>query len=382
MIQTTLRVEDSDCERLFAALELSNKKWKLAMSGRGKKREATVPAGNMAALLEAFDKARAHFKLDGVTPVRTCYEAGRDGFWLHRELERVGIENLVVDSSSIEVDRRQRRAKTDRLDAWRLLRQLERHADGDRRALRVVRVPSAEAEDARRPHRELQRLREERTAQANRIRGLLVLHGIRLNVGPKFVDRLSEARGGDGAPLPPHLQAELLREFVRWQLVSEQIKVLEAELAAQLEAETPIDPGVATIQKLYRLRAIGVTGATVFTRELFGWRDFHNRREVGGASGLVNMPFASGDRSSDQGISKASNRRVRATLIQITWGWLRYQPDSELSQWFQKRFAGSPRLRRIGIVALARRLLIALWRYVQRGIVPTGAQLKPVSAAA
>lgn len=381
MAQTTLRGEDTGCERLFAALELSNKKWKLAMSARGKNREVTVPSGNMAALLEAFDKAKTHFKLEAVARVVSCYEAGRDGFWLHRELERMGVKNLVVDSSSIEVDRRQRRAKTDRLDAWRLLRQLERYADGDRLALRVVRVPSVEAEDARRPHRELQRLREERTAQANRIRGLLVLHGIRLAVGPKFAERLSEARGVDGT-LPPHLQAELLREFVRWQLVSEQIKVLEAQLAAQLQEETPVDSAVAIIQKLYRLRAIGVTGSTVFTRELFGWRDLHNRREVGAVVGLVNMPYASGDQSSDQGISKASNRRVRATLIQITWGWLRYQPDSELSQWFQQRFAGSPRLRRIGIVALARRLIIALWRYIHRGVVPTGAQFKPVPAAA
>lgn len=382
MTQTTLRAEDSGCERLFAALELSNKTWKLAMSGRGKHRERTVPSGNMAALLAAFDQAKEQFKLDGAASVLTCYEAGRDGFWLHRELERMGVENVVVDSSSIEVDRRQRRAKTDRLDAWRLLRQLERYTEGDRQALRVVRVPSVEAEDARRPHRELQRLREERTAQANRIRGLLVLHGIRRTVGPRFAQWLSEARGEGGAPLAPHLHAELLRELARWQLVSEQIKVLEAELDAQLQEETPVDPAVVIIQKLYRLRAIGVTGSTVFTREFFGWRDFHNRREVGGASGLVNMPFASGDRSSDQGISKAGNRRVRTTLIQITWGWLRYQPDSALSQWFQKRFAGSPRLRRIGIVALARRLLIALWRYIERDIVPGGAQFKPVPAAA
>ena len=378
MIQTTLPAEDSGCGRLFAALELSNKKWKLAMSARGKKREVTVPAGNMAALLEAFDKAKAHFKLDGAASVMSCYEAGRDGFWLHHELDRVGVENLVVDSSSIEVDRRQRRAKTDRLDAWRLLRQLERYAEGDRRALRIVRVPSVEAEDARRPHRELQRLREERTAQANRIRGLLVLHGLRLTVGPRFPQQLSEMVVEGGGPVRAHLHAELVREFARWQLVSEQIKVLEAELDAQLQAEAATDPAVHTIQKLCRLRAVGIMSATVFTREFFGWRDFRNRREVGGASGLVNMPFASGDRSSDQGISKAGNRRVRTTLIQIAWGWLRYQPESALSQWFQKRFAASARLRRIGIVALARRLLIALWRYVEKDLVPVGAQLKPV----
>lgn len=381
MTQTTLQTKDTGCERLFVALELSNKKWKLAMSARGKNREVNVEGGDLAAVLEAFAKTKARLGLDPDALVVTCYEAGRDGFWLHRELERAGIQNVVVDSSSIEVDRRQRRAKTDRLDAWRLLRQLERYTDGDPRALRVVRIPSVEAEDARRPHRELQRLREERTAHGNRLRALLVLHGVRLAVGPGFDGRLGEARGMDGGPLPPGLQAELLREFTRWQLVTEQIRTLEAEQRAQL-AETAPDPAVRTIQQLFRLRGIGITSSTVFTREFFGWRDFHNRREVGAASGLVNMPYASGDRNSDQGISKAGNRRVRTTLIQIAWGWLRYQPGSALSVWFQERFAGSPRLRRIGIVALARRLLIALWRYVRDGVIPEGAGFKPIPTVA
>jgi transposase len=382
MAQTTLQIEDSGNGRLFAALELSNKKWKLAMSPGGKHREVTVPAGNLAALFDAFEKAKTHFHLDGRTPVVSCYEAGRDGFWLHRELERAGVENLVVDSSSIEVDRRQRRAKTDRLDAWRLLRQLERYAGGDRHAFRVVRVPSVEAEDGRRLHREVERLRGERTAHANRIRGLLVLHGLRVALRSNFVERLGEARVTGGGPVPPQLYAELVREFGRWQLVNEQTKQLEAALNAQLAADGETDPAALTIQKLYRLRAIGVTSATVFTREFFGWREFRNRRQVAGASGLVSMPFASGDRSSDQGISKAGNARMRTTLIQIGWAWLRYQPDSALTKWFYQRFASSPRLRRIGIVALARRLLIDLWRYVERDIVPAGVQFKPTPIAA
>jgi transposase len=383
MAQTTLQREDSGCERLFAALELSNKKWKLAMSAGGKRhQEVTVPAGNLAALFDAFEKAKTHFHLGSRTLVVSCYEAGRDGFWLHRELEQAGVENLVVDSSSIEVDRRQRRAKTDRLDAWRLLRQLERYAGGDRHALRVVRVPSVEAEDARRLHREVERLRGERTAHANRIRGLLVLHGLRVALRRNFVERLGEARVTGGGPVPPQLCAELVREFGRWQLVNEHVKQLEAALNAQLAADGEADPAVHTIQKLYRLRAIGITSATVFTREFFGWRDFRNRRQVGAASGLVSMPYASGDRSSDQGISKAGNERIRATLIQIGWAWLRYQPDSALTKWFIQRFASSPRLRRIGIVALARRLLIDLWRYVERDIVPAGAQFKPTPTAA
>lgn len=380
MTQTALRVEDTGCERLFAALELSNKKWKLALAARGKHREVNVTGGDVGAVLVEFAKAKVRMGLEPEVPVTSCYEAGRDGFWLHRQLEQAGIENVVVDSSSIEVDRRQRRAKTDRLDAWRLLRQLVRYQNGDRRALRAVRVPSEEAEDARRPHRELQRLREERTAHSNRIRGLLVLHGVQVELGPRFPDRVHEMCGRDGQPLPPALQAELLREFVRWEVVNEQMRTLVAERRARLAQKEPTEPGVRISQQLTRLCGIGQTSATVFAYEFFAWRDFHNRREVGGATGLVSSPFASGDRRTDQGITGAGNRRVRTTLIQIGWGWLRYQPDSALTKWFQKRFASSPRLRRIGIVALARRLIIDLWRYVQQGVIPSGVRFKATIA--
>jgi transposase len=372
MTQTTLQVEDTGCERLFAALELSNKKWKLALAARGKHREVNVGGGDVAAVLAEFEKAKARMGLDPNAPVTSCYEAGRDGFWLHRQLEQAGVENLVVDSSSIEVDRRQRRAKTDRLDAWRLLRQLVRYQEGERQALRVVRVPSEEAEDGRRPHRELQRLREERTAHGNRIRALLVLHGIRVELGQGFPDRVAQAQGRDGRPLPPALQAELIREFVRWEVVNTQIGTLETERRVRLGQREPSDPAVRISQQLARLCGIGATSATVFAYEFFAWRDFRNRRQVGAATGLVASPYASGDRRTDQGISKAGNRRVRTTLIQIAWGWLRYQPESTLTKWFKNRFAGSPRTRRIGIVALARRLIINLWRYVQQGVIPDG----------
>lgn len=376
MTRTILQGEDTGCERLFAALELSNKKWKLALTALGKHREVNVAGGDFAAVLAEFAKAKARMGLCADAPVTSCYEAGRDGFWLHRQLEQAGIENLVVDSSSIEVDRRQRRAKTDRLDAWRLLRQLVRYQQGDRRALRKVPVPSEEAEDARRPHRELQRLREERTAHSNRIRALLVLHGVPVAVGPGFPDRVREARAKNGQALPAALQAELVREFARWELVGGHIRTLEAERRARLAQKKPTDPGVRISQQLTRLCGIGETSATVFANEFFAWRDFRNRRQVGAATGLVSSPYASGDRRTDQGITGAGNRRVRTTLIQIGWGWLRYQPDSALTQWFQKRFAGSPRTRRIGIVALARRLIIDLWRFVQHGVIPDGVRFK------
>lgn len=380
MRETTLQSEDTASELLFAAIELSNKKWKLALTARGRNREVTVPSGDLAGVLRAFDQAKERFGLDMAAQVISCYEAGRDGFWLHRALEKLDVHNLVVDSSSIEVDRRFRRAKTDRLDAWRLVRQLQRYQGGERRALRMVRVPSVEDEDARRPHRELERLRRERTGHSNRIRGLLALHGVGVRLGSGFVERLRQLEV-DGQSLPAYLQAELAREYSRWELVGQQIRTLEAEQRQRLE-KCPDVPGVHMARRLFALRGVGMAGASVFTWEFFAWRDFRNRRQVGAAVGLTPTPYASGDRQSEQGISDAGNRRVRATLIQIAWGWLRYQPDSALSQWFQKRFAGSPRSRRIGIVALARRLLIALWRYVRDGVVPEGARLKPVPTAA
>jgi transposase len=379
MRETTLRSQDTGNEGLLLAFDLSSKTWKLAFAGRGRTRDVTVPGGDLGAMLQEVTKAKERFGLDPAAPVLSCYEAGRDGFWLHRALEEMGVANLVVDPSSIEVDRRFRRAKTDRLDAQRLLRQLQRYAGGDRHALRVVRVPSVEDEDARRPHRELQRLRQERTAHSNRIRGLLTLYGVRLGgqvvLGPHFTEQLEAARQVNGEPLPLHLREELLREYARWGLVDEQLRAVEVVRRQRL-AQTATHPHSRTITQLTELCGIGLTSAALFTHEFFGWRDFQNRRELTAAAGLAPTPFASGDREIEQGISKAGNRRVRATLIQIAWGWLRYQPDSKLSRWFQLRFASSPRLRRIGIVALARRLLIDLWRYARSGVLPEGAQLK------
>ena len=305
----------------------------------------------------------------------SCYEAGRDGFWLHRHLESQGVDNSVVDPSSIEVNRRARRAKTDRLDVRKLLRQLI-HSQEDRKVWSVVRVPTAEQEDDRQLHRELGTLTKEKTAHTNRIKGLLVSQGIRLPVTKNFLARLSEVRtAADGSALGAGLRSRLEREFQRLELVWQQMRELKAKRRQALR--NPQTPSDATARHLFRLRGMGETGAWVISKELLAWRRFNNRREVGSTAGLTPAPFVSGDSSKDQGIDKAGNRRIRPLMVELSWAWLRLQPDSDLSHWFEERFGhGTRRQRKVGIVALARKLLIALWRYADQGIVPAGAVLK------
>lgn len=357
---------------LYMALELSDKQWKVAVSAGGMKaRQYVVEGGNGAELLAVIEKAKQRFGMVGPVKVVCCYEAGREGFWLHRWLVDAGIENRVVDSSSIEVNRRQRRAKTDRLDAAKLLSMLIRHWGGEKAVWQVLRVPARAEEDARRTHRELERLKGERTAHTNRIGSLLVLQGVRArNIG----GRGWEARlAGYGRQLGAHEAAELERESARLKLVQEQMRAIGA---AQLEL-LKSSPGLQIVH-LARLMGIGVKSAWTLFYEFF-WRRFANRREVGSCAGLTGTPYQSGESSREQGISKAGNKRIRWLMIELAWGWLRYQPDSELSRWYAKRFAhGGQRQRRIGIVALARRLLIAIWRYLEQGVIPAGARLKAV----
>ena len=305
--------------------------------------------------------------------MHSCYEAGRDGWWLHRWLIEHGVDSIVVDAASIEVNRRARRAKTDRLDGDKLLAMLLRHHAGER-VWSVLHEPTPEDEDARRTHRELARLMHERTAHTNRISSLLVLHNLR----PRLVIGGRDWAGwwqAHGTQVPQQLRAELERESTRLALVKQQIKALEAARHEALE-----DGKQPLVAQLAQLRAIGTKGAWVLVKELFGWRRFANRRELAGCLGLAPTPYDSGGSQVEQGISKAGNKRARALLVELSWGWLRLQPDSELTQWFNRRFAaGGKRMRRIGIVALARRLAIALWRYLQHGEIPAGATLKPAA---
>ncbi len=363
---------------LYLAFELGNKEWKLGFSvGFGQRpRVRTIPARDLEGLQREIKLAKTRFGLPETARVMSCYEAGRDGFWLHRYEVAQGVENLVVDSSSIQVDRRFRRAKTDRMDVAKLVDLLMRYERGEKKVWRVVRVPGVEAEDRRHLHRELEDLKAERTQHINRMKGLLVGQGVRVEeMGSGLPDQLNTIRLWDGQPIPEGLKARLQKEYERLQFVQGQIHELEAERVDAIRRSE--SPEVEKVRHLLRLKGIGVNSAWVNTMEFFAWRDFHNGKEVGGLAGLAPTPYQSGESSRERGMSKAGNRHVRALAIEIAWGWLRYQPESELSQWYQRRFGeGSSRVRRIGIVALARKLLVALWRYLETGLIPRGAVLK------
>jgi transposase len=286
------------------------------------------------------------------------------------------IRNLIVDASSIEVSRRARRAKTDRLDATKLVGMLIRYYDGETQVWSVVQVPSIEDEDMRHLHRQLCALQVARTRHMGRIGGLLATQGVDMPIHADLLETLSAVRLWDGSPLPAGLCARVEREYVALQFVRQQIKDLVAERKRLIE--TSDHASVVKVRQLLKLRAIGPNSAWLFVMEFFAWRQFHNRRQVGGLAGLTPTPYQSGAESREQGISKAGNRRVRAMAIEIAWCWLRYQPNSELSRWYHDRFGhGGKRMRKVGIVALARKLLVALWRYLETGEIPAGAELKP-----
>jgi transposase len=362
---------------LYMALELSEKTWKLGFStGLGQEpRQRDIPARAVVRIKQEIAAAKERFGLSPETPVVSCYEAGRDGFWLHRCLLSLGVANEVVESSSIEVDRRQRRAKTDRLDVKKLLKMLVRYQQGERDVWRTVRAPTVEEEDARQLHRELETLRHEQTSHSNRIKGLLASCGEALQVDRHLPRRLKNLRLWDGAPLPADLHARVLREFERIQGVNRQIRALEQERARRIRRGNT-DPAVKQVRTLLGVKGIGINSSWLYVREVFGWRGIKNRRQVGAIVGLTGSPYRSGSLDHEQGISKAGNRRMRAMAIEIAWGWLRFQRQSALSRWYERRFAhGGKRLRRIGIVALARKLLVALWKYLETGVPPEGAEL-------
>lgn len=367
---------------LHVALEVSAKTWRIAVATeRGPQRQKAIVAGDEAELLRCLKVTKRKEGLPQEARVVSCYEAGRDGFWIHRLLTRLGIENVVIDASSVKVSREQRRAKNDRLDAAQLLTDLIRHTRGDRDVWRVVRVPTEEEEDRRRLHRELERLKKERTQHQVRIRSLLALHGVQVNGSlTKSLKELGAMKAWNGKALPVGLQDEVAREVKRLALVKEQIGDLEGrQRAAVREPKTEVLKGV---ERLSTLSGIGAGSAWLLVMELFSWRKFENRRQVAGATGLGGSPYSSGKTAREQGISKQGNAWVRARMVELAWQWLRHQPQSELTLWFMRRFAhGGGRARRVGIVALARRLLIALWRFVDQGIVPKDALMKASAAA-
>ena len=313
-------------------------------------------------------------------PVRilSCYEAGLDGHWLHRWLTEQGVISHEIDPSSIEVSRRARRAKTDRIDLEKLMRAFLAYLRGEPRVCSMVHVPTVEEEDRKRRTRERERLLKERTAHTNRIKGLLFGQGIRdaMPLKPGFIASLDKLRTGDGRALPLRLKEEIVREHERLCLVHKQIAALEAKSRAELRAAAP-GSAEAKIMQLIDLKSIGAVGGQELVNEVF-YRSFDNRRQVGSYFGLAGTPYDSGESRREQGISKAGNRRARRMAIELAWLWLRHQPGSALSRWFHERVGGlKGRIRRITIVAMARKLMVALWHYLTTGVVPTGAVLRP-----
>ena len=280
-----------------------------------------------------------------------------------------------MDSSAIEVSRRQRRAKSDGLDVRKLLSMLIRYAQGEHQVWQVVKVPSVEAEDQRHLHRDLETLKRERASTTTRIQGLLSSQGIQVSTLAKLPEQLDTLRLWDGTPIPPGLRRRVLRVYAHHTFLNEQIAAIEAERRAQLQ--TSSDASIDQIRQLMMLKGIGINGSWLLVMEFFGWRAFKNRREVGGLAGLTPTPYQSGGSAREQGITKSGNPHVRWMITELAWSWLRFQPESALSVWFRERFGdGGKRLRRIGIVAVSRKLLIALWRFLETGVLPEGAVLK------
>ena len=360
---------------LFMAMELSNKNWKLAFGDGNRERQRNITARCEPALLREVTLAKEKLGLPPEAPVVCCYEAGRDGFWLDRLLKKQGFKNYVMDPASIEVPRRSRTRKTDRLDAEKLLQLLLRvELWGQRKAFSSVRVPTEAQESELRVHRERERLVKERTGHRARIKSLFVLHG--LEVGNPATAPIARLRDWEGKPLPGPWVEELTREQRRLHLVEEQLKGLEKQQAAALTQ--PHTPALQKAEKLCRLKAVGPQSGWILSHECFAWRTFANRKHLGSFAGLTGTPYDSGDTLREQGISKAGSGRVRTTMIELAWGWVRWQPQSALTHWFVERFVrgGTSRSKRKGIVALARKLLVALWKYVELDVVPEGAVLK------
>lgn len=373
MIATTRPEMSVSDPTLYVAFELGKKEWKLAMtSGFGVEPWLqTVASRDWAAVERALQRGRARFGLPARAGVQSCYEAGRDGFWIHRALAQRGVHNRVVDSASIEVNRRARRAKTDRLDALKLVSMLVRVGYGERRVWREVRVPTVAEEAARQVSRERTALTQEQTRIVNQMRGWVATWGAVVPARRRGA-WWTAVRDWADAPLPAEVQARLARAEAHLAVIGEQITALETQQQAAVTAAVP----TSAVRRLVQLRGVATTSASVLLDEGLVWRAFRNRREIGGLLGFAPTPYNSGDSEREQGISRAGNARLQAISIQLAWNWIQWQPDSALTRWYLANFGKGKRARRIGIVAVARKLVIALWRYVTTGVVPAGALVK------
>lgn len=358
---------------LYVAFELGKKDWKLAMTaGFGTQPWLrTVASKDWPAVERAFAQGRARFGLTRTAQVVSCYEAGRDGFWIHRALVAKGVANRVVDSASIEVSRRARRPKTDRLDALKLVTMLVRVWGGERRVWSEVHVPTVADEAARQVSRERTALTQDQTRLVNQLRGWLATWGATLP-SRRRGSWWTSVRDWAGTALPVEVQARLARAEARLQRLEVQI----AELDAQQQAAVTAAASTTALHHLVQLKGVATTSASVLVDEGLVWRAFRNRRQIGGLLGFAPTPYDSGDSAREQGMSRAGNARLQAISIQLAWNWVRWQPQSALTRWYQANLGKGKRARRIGIVAVARKLVIALWRYVTAGVVPAGAILK------
>ncbi|WP_133309449.1 IS110 family transposase [Parashewanella spongiae] len=375
-MSTVLQVKDNaKFVNLYIAFELSSKTWKLGFSNGEKKRVKTIDSRDWKALHHEIALAKEKLFCVENCKVISCYEAGRDGFWIHRALIKDGIENHVIDSASIEVSRKQKKVKTDRVDVIALLRLLMRYHSGEQEALNIINVPNVEAEDKRRINRERERLVKERGSHSARIKSLLCLHGISVENISKLKGKVNQLKTAVlNKPLPTDLVTEIERELDRHEIVDKQIKAIE-KLQKQRVLDD-CDDASQKINQLMQLKGVGWQSSWVLVTEFFHWREFKNAKQVGACAGMTPTPYDSGDSQREQGICKSGNRRIRKIMVELSWFWLRYQPKSELSLWFEQRFAhGSKRMRRIGIVAMARKLLIKLWKYLEHGEVPSGATM-------
>jgi len=374
------------CGTIFVAIELSQKSWLVTLHSpdKGKMSRHKLEGGDHAALLALIGQVRerAARALGAVPAVVSCYEAGYDGFWLHRLLLAAGITNYVFDPASIAVDQRARRVKTDRIDGEKMLRTLMAYLRGEPQVVRIVQAPAPEQEDARRTSRERGRLIKEQTAHTTRIKALLRLLGMAVG-NPRrrdWLSWLSAQRDWQGQAVPPRMLSEIRHEHARLMLVRERLEEL-AQASAQADPAPAAAQMTERSELLLRLKCLGPAFATTLTSEVF-YKDFRNRREVASYFGLTPSPWQSGGTDRDQGISKAGNPRARCAAIELAWLWLRHQPESALTRWFRSRTHNnaSKRNKRIAIVALARKLMVALWRYLTTGMVPEGAVLKAAKA--
>ena len=376
---TTINTRDVCC----AALELSKSSWVLAFAAPDNSQTTVhkITARDVHRLIGILNssKAKAEHQMGRPLQIVLCYEVGYDGFWLARLLMARGIRTIVFDPASFLMPRRGRRAKTDRIDAEGMTRTLRVWLSGDREVARDVLIPSVEQEDAKRIERERKYLVEERTSIVGRIKGLLALHGIWLTskrIGKGLRERLDTMRTGDGRPLAPFLRRDIERMLCHYDFVSQQIEEVVADRKEALADKSGYFPHADKVQRLATLGAVGETTATVLVAEVYH-RSFETRRHVASFVGLAPSPYNSGDTDRDRGINKAGTKLARHTLVELAWSWLRYQPNSKLSLWWHERFGGrGMRERKVGIVALARKLAVALWRFIEQGVIPEGAMLK------